>query len=137
MALADKNLEDFAQGLAYGFTPSQAADQAFLGLSPVEAAHLSTDPEVVERVRELLTTSHFDPANEHIKVARQLEADRDFAYRTGNPAAAINATIQRAKVLGVFIERTIQDNNVAVSSPQQLTDEEWASKFGVKENPNG
>lgn len=130
MALADKQMEDFAQGLAYGFTPSQAADNAFLSLSPVEAAHLSTLPEIVERIRELLITSHFDPVNEHIKVARQLEADRDFAYRTGNPAAAINATIQRAKVLGVFIERTIQDNNVAVSSPEKLTPGEWAEKFG-------
>lgn len=130
MALADKQMEDFAQGLAYGFTPSQAADNAFLSLTPVEAAHLSTQEEVVGRIRELLATSHFDPANEHIKVARQLEADRDFAYRTGNPAAAINATIQRAKVLGVFVERTIQDNNVAVSSPDRLTPDEWAEKFG-------
>jgi ankyrin repeat protein len=133
MALADQEKEEFAQGLAYGFTPSQAAENARMDLSPIEAAHLSTDEEIVTRIRELLATSHFDPANEHIKVARQLEADRDFAYRTGNPAAAINATIQRAKVLGVFIERTIQDNNVAVSSPEKLTPEEWAAKFGHKE----
>lgn len=133
MALQDKTMEDFAQGLAYGFTPAQAADNAYLDLSPIEAAHLSTQEEIVARVRELLATSHFDPANEHIKVARQLEADRDFAYRTGNPAAAINATIQRAKVLGVFVERTIQDNNIAVSNPEQLTPEEWAKKFGAKE----
>lgn len=132
MALADRDLEQFAQGLAYGFTPAQSAEQANLNWSPVEAAHASTSPEVVERIRELLLTSHFDPTNEHIKVARQLEADRDFAYRTGNPAAAINATIQRAKVLGVFVERTIQDNNVAVSDSRQLTPEEWQEKFGEK-----
>lgn len=132
MALADKDLENFAQGLAYGFTPAQSADQAGLDWSPVEAAHMSTDQAVVERVRELLQTSHFDQANEHIKVARQLEADRDFAYRTGNPAAAINATIQRAKVLGVFVERTVQDNNIAVSDSRQLTPEEWQEKFGEK-----
>jgi len=133
MALADKDLESFAQGIAYGFTPAQSADQAGLDWSPVEAAHMSTDPVVVERVRELLLTNHFDPLNEHIKVARQLEADRDFAYRTGNPAAAINATIQRAKVLGVFVERTITDNNVAISDPNKLTPEEWQAKFGAKE----
>lgn len=133
MALADKSMEDFCQGIAYGFTPAQAADNAFLNLSAVEAAHLSTSPEIVERVRELLTTSHFDPTNEHIKVARQLEADRDFAYRTGNPAAAINATIQRAKVLGVFVERTVTDNNVAVVSSDKLTADEWEKKFGHKE----
>jgi hypothetical protein len=103
-----------------------------MSLTPIEAAHLSTREDIVIRVNELLSTSHFDPANEHIKVARQLEADRDFAYRTGNPAAAINATIQRAKVLGVFVERTIQDNNVAISDPNKLTPEEWQAKFGEK-----
>ena len=132
MALEDRDMENFAQGLAYGFTPAQSAENAGLDLSPVEAAHLSTHEEIVTRIKELLTTSHFDPANEHIKVARQLEADRDFAYRTGNPAAAINATIQRAKVLGVFVERTISDNNVAISDPNKLTPEEWAAKFGGK-----
>jgi hypothetical protein len=132
MALEDKQHEDFAQGLAYGFTPAQAAENAFMSLTPIEAAHLSTREDIVIRVNELLSTSHFDPANEHIKVARQLEADRDFAYRTGNPAAAINATIQRAKVLGVFVERTIQDNNVAISDPNKLTPEEWQAKFGEK-----
>lgn len=130
--LEDKTLEDFSQGLAYGFTPAQAAENAMMSVTPIEAAHMSTSEIIVKRVQELLTTTHFDPANEHIKVARQLEADRDFAYRTGNPAAAINATIQRAKVLGVFVERTIQDNNVAVSDPHKLTPEEWAAKFGGK-----
>lgn len=133
MALADRDLEQFAQGLAYGFTPAQSAEHACLDWSAVEAAHMSTDPVVEGRIRELLLTSHFDPLNEHIKVARQLEADRDFAYRTGNPAAAINATIQRAKVLGVFVERTIQDNNIAISDPSKLTAEEWEVKFGSKE----
>jgi hypothetical protein len=133
MALDDKEMEDFAQGLAYGFTPAQAAENAFMNLTPIEAAHMSTSPEVVERIRELLTSNHFDLSNEHIKVARQLEADRDFAYRTGNPAAAINATIQRAKVLGVFVERTVTDNNVAVVSSEKLTAAEWEDKFGHKE----
>jgi len=132
MALEDRQEEDFAQGIAYGFTPAQAAENALMSLSPIEAAHLSTADHIVARVSELLATSHFDPSNEHIKVARQLEADRDFAYRTGNPAAAINATIQRAKVLGVFVERTIQENNVAISDPNKLTPEEWQAKFGEK-----
>lgn len=131
-AIKDKELEDFAQALAYGFTPAQASENAFMQLTPVEAAHLSTNDEIVQRISELLRTSHFDSQNEHIKVARQLEADRDFAYRTGNPAAAINATIQRAKVLGVFVERVIQDNNVAIANPDSLTPEEWANRFGTK-----
>jgi hypothetical protein len=132
MTQLSKEHEEFAQAVAYGFTPAQAAENAFMSLSPVEAAHLSTSPAILERVGQLLNSNHFDPLNEHIKVARQLEVDRDFAYRVGNPNAAIQATIQRAKVLGVFVERTITDNNVAVANPEQLTPEEWAAKFGVK-----
>jgi hypothetical protein len=124
--------EQFAQGLAYGFTPMSAAEHARLNLTSVEAAHLSADHEIRDRVQELVVNQQFDMSLEHIRIARQLEVDRDFAYQTGNPAAAINATVQRAKVLGVFVERTETNNKVAVSSTRELTPDEWAQKFGAK-----
>ena len=124
--------EAFAQGLAYGFTPGMAAENAGLEMTQIEAKHYSMNPDVAERVRELMQSQFFDPSNEHIRIAHQLEIDRDFAYRMGNPAAAINATIQRAKVLGVFVERVDNNMNVAVSSPDKLSPEEWTAKFGTK-----
>jgi hypothetical protein len=134
--LTNRSYEIFAQGLAYGFSPSSAAENAGLEVTDTEAAHLSTDPEVQARVTELLSSQHFDPSLEHLRVARQLEVDRDFAYRMGNPAAAINATVNRAKVLGVFVERIISDQNVAVRSGKELTPEEWAAKFGQAPHPS-
>lgn len=128
--LASPKHEAFAQGLAFGFSASMAAEEAGLNLSSVQAAHLTLHPEVVARVDELTKTQQFDMSNEHLRVARQLEVDRDFAYRVGNPAAAINATVHRAKVLGVYVERFASDNKVAVSSPEALTPEEWSAKFG-------
>lgn len=130
--ISDSKRECFAQGLAYGFTPQMAAEEAGLIYTPIEAAHESQHPEIVARVNELVATAQFDMGNEHIRVARQLEVDRDFAYRLGNPAAAINATVQRAKILGVYVERFATDSKVAVSSPDQLTPDEWAAKFGSK-----
>jgi len=124
--------EAFAQGLAYGFTPSMAAENAGLELTQIEAKHYSMAPHVAERVNELMKSQFFDPSNEHIRIAHQLEIDRDFAYKMGNPAAAINATVQRAKVLGVFVERIDNNTNLAVSSPDKLTPDEWAAKFGVQ-----
>ena len=132
MATLEQKYETFAQGLAYGFTPSKAADNAGLNISPAEAGHLTTDKSVRDRVAELLGTQHFDMGNEHIRVARQLEIDRDFAYAMGNPAAAINATIHRAKVLGAYVEQTNVNQNIAVSSPSKLTAAEWAERFGPK-----
>ncbi len=128
--ISDRALEVFAQGLAYGFSPSMAAQNADLSLTDVEAAHLSSDPRVSTRIGQLLSSQNFDPSLEHLRVARQLEVDRDFAYKMGNPAAAVNATVQRAKVLGVYVERIDTNSNLAVRSGDQLSPEEWAAKFG-------
>lgn len=132
---SERALEVFAQGLAYGFTPSAAAIGADLRVTDVEAAHLSTDSRVTVRVQELLKHQIFDPSLEHLRVARQLEVDRDFAYKMGNPASAVNATVQRAKVLGIYVERVVHDQNVALSTPESLTPDEWKIKFGSKEAP--
>ena len=132
MELQDRRDESFAQGLAYGFTPSMAAENAGLEMTQVEAKHYSVSPHVAARVVELMTTQFFDSSNEHIRIAHQLEIDRDFAYRMGNPAAAINATVQRAKVLGLYVEKVDTNTNLAVSSPEQLTTDEWQRRFGAK-----
>lgn len=134
-ALEQRADEVFAQGLAYGFSPSSAAENAGLELTDTEAAHKSADPAIQARISELLTSQQFDPSLEHLRVARQLEVDRDFAYRMGNPAAAINATVNRAKVLGIYIERLDTNQSVAVRDASQLTPEEWAVKFGPPQRP--
>lgn len=130
MQLTEEQLEQFAQGVAYGFTPVGAAEEIGLSLSPIEAKALASSPAVRARVEKITQEGNVDLSLEHIRVAHQLEVDRDFAYRLGNPAAAINATVQRAKVLGVYVERYDTNARVAVSSPTELTPEEWAAKFG-------
>lgn len=132
MTLDNRQDESFAQGLAYGLTPVMSAESAGLEMTQVEAKHYSVSPHIAERVQELMQTQFFDSSNEHIRIAHQLEIDRDFAYRMGNPAAAINATVQRAKVLGLYVEKVDTNANLAVSSPEQLTPDEWQSKFGAK-----
>lgn len=136
-ALTDKGLETFAQALAYGFTVAQAAEESDLSVSPVEASHLAANPEIMARVEELTRSQIFDMTNEHFRIAQQLVVDRDFAYKLGNPAAAINATVQRAKILGVYIERFDTVNKVAVSDAKQLTPEEWSEKFAPKTPSQG
>ena len=131
MEKLDHHREMFAQGLALGFTAFQAAQEAALDLTQVEAQMMSQEPEIRRRVSEIIKLDDYDQSNEHLRIARQLEIDRDFAYQVGNPAAAINAAVQRAKLLGHFVERTETTNNVAVRSGAELTPDEWAAKFGV------
>lgn len=129
MAELDPQYETFAQALAMGFTPGMAAREACLDLTPVECQVLSGRQDVRERMNEIVARDQFDMSNEHLRVARQLEIDRDFAYETGNVNAAINATVQRAKLLGVYVERTETTNNVAVRNGSELSPEEWSAKF--------
>ena len=131
MSMLDQHDEMFAQALAMGFTPQMAAREAQVDLTPLEAQVLSQREDIRNRMNEIVKLDQFDLSNEHLRIARQLEIDRDFAYEVGNVNAAINATVQRGKLLGVFVERTETTNNVAVRGGNELTPDEWASKFGV------
>lgn len=133
----DPGYEVFAQALAMGFTPHAASNQANLDLTPVEAAMLSQRADIRARMDEIVKLDQFDSSNEQLRIARQLEVDRDFAYAIGNPAAAINATVQRAKLLGLFVEKIDTNNNIAVRSGGELTPQEWADKFVPKESKDG
>lgn len=129
--------EVFAQALAMGFTSIAAAEHAQVDLTPVESQMLSHREDIRKRVSEIVRLDEFDSSLEHLRIARQLEIDRDFAYQVGNPAAAINATVQRAKLLGIFVERSEHSNYVAVRSGAELTPDEWEKKFAPgKENPD-
>lgn len=125
--------EVFAQGLAMGFTPHSASVNAGFDITPVEAAMMSQREEIKDRVTNIVRFDQFDSSIEQLRIARQLEVDRDFAYAVGNPAAAINATVQRAKLLGLMVERVESNNNVAVRSGNDLSPEEWSAKFVPKE----
>ncbi len=130
--LSDPRLDRFAQALAFGFTPMSAAEAAGLSFENLEATIMAQDPEVVARVNEVSRNDFYDSSLEHVRIARMLEVDRDFAYRMGNPAAAINATVNRAKLLGHFVERTESRNHVALKTREDLTPEEWAKLYAPK-----
>ena len=127
----DPHEELFAQGLAMGFTPLQSSVESRLDMTAVEAGMLSQKPHIKGRVLEIVKLDEFDSSLEHLRIARQLEVDRDFAYEVGQPSAAINATVQRAKLLGLFVERTESTSQVAVRGGNELSPIEWAEKFGV------
>ena len=131
--LDPKAVSVFAQCIAYGFTVTRALDASRLDLDEIEARHLASHPDIQAKVKEVIERQVYDTEIEQIKVAHQLEQDREFAIELGQPSAAIQATVARAKVLGVFVERTSTENFVAVSNPEKLSQEEWMAKFAGKE----
>jgi len=98
--------ERFAQELAKG--NSQIEAYRLAGYEPVEAnaSRLIRNDKVAARVAELKAVAAEKAAITVYDIAAQLDEDRTFARDLEAPAAAISATMGKAKVLGLIVERS-------------------------------
>lgn len=103
--LKNERHERMAQELAKG-TPQFEAYQAagFKGTKQV-ASEVAAREDVRARVNELLELAAKRAVVTVADIARQLDEDRDFAREKMAPAAAVSATLGKAKVLGLIVER--------------------------------
>jgi hypothetical protein len=122
---ADKfRLEQFCANYAFGVPIPQALRTAGYEVHSISFGHsLLRDPS-----SQVLIDAHRTWIKEKLtfsleQVAQQLDRDREFAYQQENPAAAVSATMNKAKLLG-YLE---QKGNV----PKKITIE-WDDSSQVE-----
>lgn len=98
--------ERFAQELAKGKTATEAYILAGYKANDGNAATLKGNQRVADRLIELQTIAAKSVALTVHDIARQLDEDRVFAQRQGSAAAAVSATMGKAKVLGLIVEKS-------------------------------
>jgi phage terminase small subunit len=120
--------ERFAQERAKG----KAVDAAYAGAGfkphRGNAHRLSTKESVVARVAELQARTAEKVTTTAADIARQLDEDRAFAKEVGQAGAAVSASLGKAKVLGLVVDkRELTGANggpIDIRALNALTDEE-------------
>jgi phage terminase small subunit len=114
-ALTNAKHERFAQALAKGDTSDGAYVSAGFSANRGNAARLNANESVRKRVAELQEKAAEKVETTIADIVAQLDEDRTFAIKCEAPAAAIAATMGKAKVLGLIVDKSkIDVNTVAI-----------------------
>lgn len=97
--------EAFVQHLLKGETLERAHELAGFTPNKQNAHRLKSRPDVAARLAELQERVAEKAVLTAADIARQLDEDRDFAKERGQAAAAVSATLGKAKVLGLIRDR--------------------------------
>ena len=107
--LSNAKHELFCQHLALGKTASEAYELAGYKPSRSNASVLRAKQNVSDRLSEILPQSERKVVQqiEHTRdsVLAELEEARKMAIKKDQPSAAVSATIGKARVLGLIIDR--------------------------------
>ena len=122
--LANSRWERFAQELAQGKSQTEAYVAAGYKGDRTVASHLATKRNIVERVHELKSATAARAAVTRESILRELEEDRALARKLNQTAAAVSATMGKAKVAGIVVDRK------EVGAPGEF---EAIEKMGVNE----
>lgn len=103
--LANPKHELFAHELAKGRTQVEAYAKAGYKPNDGHAARLAGDGRIAQRVLELQTKVAAKVEVTMETILLDLEADRQFARENGSASAAVTATMGKAKVAGLIIDK--------------------------------
>jgi hypothetical protein len=95
----------FVQALAKGKTQIEAYVAAGYAPNDGHAARLAGNGRVVARLVELQTRAADRVVTTAVDIASQLDEDRAFARALKQGSAAVSATMGKAKVLGLVVDR--------------------------------
>lgn len=111
--LKNSRHERFAQELAKG--KSQVEAYRLAGYRPDDGAacRLSGNVRIVDRTNELKARAAEKVVVTVADIAQQLDEDREFARQLNVPAAAVSATMGKAKVLGLLEDKSKVDITTA------------------------
>jgi hypothetical protein len=114
--------ERFAQELAKGASQREAYVTAGYKPDDGAASRLSSNVKVQGRVTDLLQRAATRAETTAADIARQLDEDRIFARENGAASAAVAATMGKAKVLGLIIDKSDvkADVNATVTAIERL-----------------
>jgi phage terminase small subunit len=111
--------ELFAQERAKGLTTDAAYKKAGFRANRSNASRLNSNDRIKARIKELQGRAALKAEITAADIARQLDEDRDFARSCEAPSAAVSATMGKAKVLGLVVDKSkvdwTGDINVTVS----------------------
>jgi galactose-1-phosphate uridylyltransferase len=117
-ALKNPKHELFAQEIAKGETQVEAYAKAGYAPNRSHAARLVANGNIANRVAELKNKAAERTVVTVESILRDLEEDRKFARKNGSASAAVTATMGRAKVAGLIIDKA------EVKLISELSDEE-------------
>ncbi|WP_313326258.1 hypothetical protein [Sphingobium yanoikuyae] len=120
--LANHRHEKFAQALAKGMSQVDAYVDAGYKPNDGHAARLAGNGRVQSRLAELQAEAAKEAVITAADIARQLDEDRAFAQSVGSAAACVSATMGKAKVLGLLVDRTDLTSSDRSMSPPSLAD---------------
>jgi hypothetical protein len=98
--------ERFAQEVSKGKTAEEAYVSAGYLPSRKNASRLRTNEGIQSRIEEILSRAAEKVAVTVHDIAIQLDEDRAFAKACGAASAAVAATMGKAKVLGLIVDKT-------------------------------
>lgn len=117
--------ELFAQALAKGKTADEAYCAAGYRSNRGNACTLKANQSIADRVADILAKAAATVDFTLADAARQLDEDRKLAHDNAQAGAAVSASMAKAKLFGLVIERADikQDLNVtAKSAPLSAVD---------------
>jgi phage terminase small subunit len=113
--------ERFAQERAKGRSVDAAYAKAGFKPNRGNAARLNAIESVAARIAELQSRAAEKAVVTVDDIAKQLDQDRAFARRLKQPAAAVSATLGKAKVLGLIVEKHDLRSSDGSMSPKEPT----------------
>lgn len=129
--------ERFAQERAKGKSVDKAFVAAGFKANRGNAARLNANESVRSRVEELQSRAAAKAEVTAADIARQLDEDRAFARKHKQGAAAVSATLGKAKVLGLIREKHEHTGkNGGPIEYRDLSDEEIDARIAAHEAGN-
>jgi phage terminase small subunit len=123
--------ERFAQELAKGKSATEAYTAAGYQGDRTAASRLSTNVNVQSRLAELQSIAAEKTIVTVEDIARQLDEDRSFARETGSASAAVAATMGKAKVLGLVIDKAENVNLNYDVTDEPASEDDWAAEHAT------
>lgn len=120
--------ERFAQALAKGSSQADAYVKAGYKPSEPHASRLASDGKVSARVAELLERAANSTIETVATMASQLDEDREFARELKQASAAVAASMGKAKVLGLIVDKVQANVTNADVSDAPITEDAWTEQ---------
>lgn len=117
-ALKNARHERFCQELAKGKSQDAAYEAAGFKPNRGNATRLKAKDSVSARLAEIQSKAEARTIVTIDDIARQLDEDREFARKCGSASASVAATMGKAKVLGLIVDRQDHQSSDGSMSPK-------------------
>jgi hypothetical protein len=111
--------EAFCQHRAAGKTCDESYKLAGYKPDRHHAARLATNGHFVARIAELQAKAAIRAAVTIYTIADQLDEDRALAFKLGQASAAVAASVAKAKLLGLNVDRSVVTMHNYSQSPRR------------------